>query len=576
MRKVDWKTIIGTAAFLFSAVIINVIWDLTQAVASALGIISTIAIAAIASFIVALIADYFVGDFKIRHDRASFLWIYLVVLAVMLLIAYGLLYMPNPLAEIWPFMLVGMTLTPGSKLGDMKMHHKLAIPALVCLLTDLYLFVKTSLTAPTHTGLIGWLFWALLGIGCGFAIAASEVENVSNIEKLANDLFKFALLPAAVGAFLLAVMSPVGLMFLCWALSMGAAAVWIAPQKRMGRARALAAMIALLFVTMTATPSAAQGSYQLVAQYQKTYAIFVNGEIIEKFQLYPRENNTNVLWQIIWPYQQARVMEIGSPVRYQTTESTFDIYICEIHETYVVVGWTVIQGHVEIADPELVQGQQGQEPPQTPNHPVVAIAWPEGGNPPTAPPVAYATTEQVKELKRQIEELNATIKQLQQEIAQLRQQMQQGGLNPQEVKQIQAKLKALEDKINELQGQLDTLAQALGETNKKVEEVSQLALVQGDLQEDLDYLSKHGKEDFVALVTFILQDKSLTAEQRAMIVQMVHDKAESVRRSVKITIAFLVAVAFFAIVGFFKWKYRNITTAQGVVVTQGEEPGPIT
>ena len=297
-------------------------------------------------------------------------------------------------------------------------------------------------------------------------------------------------------------------------------------------------MIAFLFLVSLAPGQAnAQASYQIVAQYQKAYAIFVNGVITEKFQLYPKENNT-VLWQIIWPYQQARTMEVGVPTRYQTPEATFDIYICEIHQSYVIVGWTVIQGQVEIADPELVQPQQPQLPNQAPNQPgIVAVAAPWlGGDNQTTPLASYATTEQISELKEQINELNSEVTALKQEIAQLRQQAQKGGVSQEDLNRLQAKVAALDTKVSELSSQMEALTQVIGEVKKDVESVKTTALISGDLQEDLTYLAQRDPTfaSLLPMYQWLLSSNQVPDQIKTQLIQSIHRKAEETRRRVQL------------------------------------------
>jgi len=100
--NVDWKTAFATVVFfLSSAVVLGVMW-LAQKVLELVGMGGAVLVALVASVPLALLADWIIGDFSIRKDRASFAVIWIIVLLILLLAIAGYLAFYNPFSELIP------------------------------------------------------------------------------------------------------------------------------------------------------------------------------------------------------------------------------------------------------------------------------------------------------------------------------------------------------------------------------------------------------------------------------------------------------------------------------------------
>ena len=217
------------------------------------------------------------------------------------------------------------------------------------------------------------------------------------------------------------------------------------------RARSLFLAFLLLASAFSCAAYAANPAYLL--QYEKQYVILDSGQELERFQIYPNDNES-VVWNTVWPTPSVREMTEGDSVNYVTPTAEFTLILTEIREGYVIVELSIKQGDVTIADPEA-----------PPNNVVVITD-------PLHQPVSQEdiTSAKLEQLEEQIAELNATIAQLRQQIKQLQETSSTGGLTADDVNKIvDPKIKQLQSDINNLQAQIQTLTQALAEIKKQTE-----------------------------------------------------------------------------------------------------------
>ena len=275
---------------------------------------------------------------------------------------------------------------------------------------------------------------------------------------------------------------------------------------------------------------------QIVLAYQKTYSIFVSGQRVYDFLIYPKDNAT-VLFQFTAPSYQAFYWKKGESRAYQVNTAQFELSLLDISDQYIVLDLTVLNGDVKIADPSQMT--------------VLAVS-------PSQNQSSSKLEAKIEDIEARLGKLETIVQNIQNNISQLK---ASPGVDP----SINNRLSTLENKINSLQSvnpaeisdlenKITNIMQLISQLNN---DVQSLKKEKSSLINNPQFQEMLNSDPKLAIIVVAL-DPTISDEQKQQILaQMVVKQKEQEQKAQQTALVISAVVIVFLIVGVVFWLKRR-------------------
>ncbi len=277
---------------------------------------------------------------------------------------------------------------------------------------------------------------------------------------------------------------------------------------------------------------------QIVLAYQKTYSIFVSGQRVYDFLIYPKDNAT-VLFQFTYPAYQAYYVRKGESRAYQVNTAQFELSLLDVAKDYIILDLVIISGDVKIADPTQIAVLAASPAQQQTNSSMLE--------------------KRVDDLQQEIKQLESRMQQLENKISRLNASTSVDPSVLNRIQQLESRMATIQQvnpaEISDLQNKIVSILQMVQQLNT---DVQQLKKSKESWINNPQFQEMIQQDPKLALIVVAL-DPTLSDEQKQqMLTQMIITQKENEKKAQQTMLIASAVIIGLLILGLVIWLKLSI------------------